>query len=91
MSNKIMKILIINYLNSVRLSLHYDDQFLKHVAKGNHSVAQHRIREIITLAGPIFQAKPWKLNHSIELIEREISWEKGQTLTLNSYDAVEKM
>ena len=73
------------------MSLHYDDQFIKHVAKGNHSVAKHKIREILCLAGPIFQAKPWKLNHSIELVETDISWEKGEILTLNSYDAVEKM
>ena len=71
--------------------MHYDDLFLRHVAKGDHDVAVHKIREIVTLAGPIFQARPWRLNHSIELVEKEISWEKGEELTLNSHDAVQKM
>ena len=74
------------HLFRLRLSLHYDDLFLNHVANGNHSIAKHRIHEIVSLAGPIFQAKSWKLNHKIELVEKEISWVQGEKLTLKGND-----
>ena len=69
----------------MRLSLHYDNQFLKHVGKNNHTNAIHKIREMINLAGPMFQAKPWKLGHNIELVEQQITW-VDEILTLNKKD-----
>ena len=72
------------------LSLHYDNKFLKHVAKNNKETAKHTIREILHLAGPIFQAKPWKLGHSIELVEKEIS-HVNEDLTLSYDNAIAKM
>ena len=85
---KILK--IINHFYRLKLSLHYDNQFLKHVAKNDKETAKHKIREIVSLAGPIFQAKPWKLGHSIELVEKEISY-VDEDLTLKYNNAVTKM
>ena len=40
---------------------------------------------MINLAGPMFQAKPWKLGHNIELVEQQITW-VDEILTLNKKD-----
>lgn len=55
----------------LKLSLHYDNLFLQHVAGGQHSKAKHKVREIITLAQPMFTS--WNLPSKIYLKELEVS------------------
>ena len=69
--------------------MHYDNQFLKHVGKNDKETAKHKIREIVSLAGPIFQAKPWKLGHNIELVEQQITW-VDEILTLWTHQYIAK-
>ena len=57
-------------INRIRVSLNYDDLFLKHVAHGDHSDATVEIRKIIDLAQGILT---WPgLSSEIELDVVEI-------------------
>ena len=69
-------------INRIRVSLNYDDLFLKHVAHGDHNDAEVEINKIIDLAQGIFT---WPgLSSKIELEVLEIKHVPAQLALCNT-------